>query len=128
MINDLSACEKMVMRVVWDAAFDISIQELQNNVRDQFDKDYARSTITTLVKRLKVKGFITTYHQGKCAYIKPKISREEYLDVYFDDIVKFWFEGDVCQFVNALFRNKKISKSEKQILRGFVKEHCKVEK
>lgn len=102
MIQDLSKCEKMIMRVIWDADTDISIQELRNNVKSQFDKDYARSTITTLVKRLKVKGFITTYHQGKCAYIKPQISREEYLDYYLAEIVGFWFDGDAESVVKMI--------------------------
>ena len=68
-MGDLSACETMIMKVIWDAKEDIALQDLIRELADRYKKNYARTTVVTFVHKIVDKGFATTYRKGKAAYI-----------------------------------------------------------
>ena len=39
LIKDLSACETVIMKVIWDAVDDIALQQLIVDLREQYGKD-----------------------------------------------------------------------------------------
>lgn len=47
LIKDLSACETVIMKVIWDAVDDIALQQLIVDLREQYGRDYARTTVVT---------------------------------------------------------------------------------
>ncbi len=71
-MGDLSACETMIMKVIWDAKEDIALQDLIRELADRYKKNYARTTVVTFVHKIVDKGFATTYRKGKAAYIHPE--------------------------------------------------------
>ena len=76
--NELSPCEALIMKLIWEAPQDIPVQELIDQLRDDYGKDYARTTVVTFVGKLKDKRFVDTYRKGKAAFIHPLRSEEEY--------------------------------------------------
>ena len=94
----LSACEKRIMKAIWDAGNDITIQELMNTMLTQFDKDYKRTTVMTFLLRLANKGYVTTYRKGRPAYIHALKTIDDYKTKSLQDIIDFWFEGDSQSF------------------------------
>ena len=42
--QELSACEALIMKVVWNAKDDIAVQNLIVQLKQQYNKDYARIT------------------------------------------------------------------------------------
>ena len=64
-MGDLSACETMIMKVIWDAKEDIALQDLIRELADRYKKNYARTTVVTFVHKIVDKGFATTYRKGK---------------------------------------------------------------
>ena len=76
--NELSPCEALIMKLIWEAPQDIPVQELIYQLRDDYGKDYARTTVVTFVGKLKDKRFVDTYRKGKAAFIHPLRSEEEY--------------------------------------------------
>ena len=40
-MGDLSACETMIMKVIWDAKEDIALQDLIRELADRYKKNYA---------------------------------------------------------------------------------------
>lgn len=79
-MGDLSACETMIMKVIWDAKEDIALQDLIRELADRYKKNYARTTVVTFVHKIVDKGFATTYRKGKAAYIHPEKSLAAYRD------------------------------------------------
>ena len=69
--NELSPCEALIMKLIWEAPQDIPVQELIVQLRDEYGKDYARTTVVTFVGKLKDKRFVDTYRKGKAAFIHP---------------------------------------------------------
>lgn len=56
--NELSPCEALIMKLIWEAPQDIPVQELIDQLRDDYGKDYARTTVVTFVGKLKDKRLL----------------------------------------------------------------------
>ena len=76
--KELTNCEKLIMKVVWEAKEDISTPDTIEQLKVRFGKEYARTTVVTFVQRLVEKGYVTTYRRGRVSYIRPVQSEEEY--------------------------------------------------
>ena len=61
--NELSPCEALIMKLIWEAPQDIPVQELIDQLRDDYGKDYARTTVVTFVGKLKDKALISDIPQ-----------------------------------------------------------------
>ena len=76
--NELSPCEALIMKLIWEAPQDIPVQDLIDQLRDDYKKEYARTTVVTFVGKLKDKRFVDTYRKGKAAFIHPLRTEDEY--------------------------------------------------
>ena len=47
--NELSPCEALIMKLIWEAQQDIPVQDLIDQLRDDHGKEYARTTVVTFV-------------------------------------------------------------------------------
>ena len=47
--KDISGCEKMIMKVVWDADRDLSTSEVIDALKVRYGKNYARTTVVTFI-------------------------------------------------------------------------------
>ena len=74
----LSACEAMIMKVIWDQKGDISVPELIDLIQERYKRDYKRTTVVTFLTRLNGKGFISSHRAGRISYIHAEKSEEEY--------------------------------------------------
>ena len=53
LIKDLSACETVIMKVIWDAVDDIALQQLIVDLREQYGKDYVIPVISQKMRYRK---------------------------------------------------------------------------
>lgn len=121
-LRDLTNCEKLIMKVVWEAEGDISTPDTIEQLKVRFGKDYARTTVVTFVQRLIEKGYVTTYRKGRISYIHPVQSKKEYQGRLLRDTMNFWFDGNQEELVSALCRAKKFSKTEIEEIQSVLKE------
>ena len=108
-MGDLSACETMIMKVIWDAKEDIALQDLIRELADRYKKNYARTTVVTFVHKIVDKGFATTYRKGKAAYIHP----EKSLAAYRDELLP-------SAFLSAWCEKNKLSREEADRIREII--------
>lgn len=120
--RDLSNCETLIMKVIWEAKGDIAVQDLIARLRDEYDKDYARTTVVTFVRKLVDKGFVSTYRIRKTAYIHPEKDEKRYVEQMMHDETCFWFQGLPSQLLSAVCSSQKVSKSEIQKMRDLLDE------
>lgn len=116
--NHLTTCEKIVMKVVWDAEGDIKLQDAIQQLKDKYGKDYARTTVATFLKHLEEKGYVHTYRVGRIAYIHAEEEEKKYLQTLMKEEADFWFEGSASKMLAALIRAKEPSKEEITELRN----------
>lgn len=121
--RELSACETLIMKAVWDAQEDISLKELKTVLKNRFGKDYSRTTISTFLMRLSEKGFVKTYRNGKNAYAHPLRKEEDYKNSLMNREMDFWFGGRPSALVASLYSDGQISQEDadeiRKILDGF---------
>ncbi|MBR5474571.1 MAG: BlaI/MecI/CopY family transcriptional regulator, partial [Lachnospiraceae bacterium] len=55
--RELSAAEALIMKAIWDAKQDISVIELMKVLKEDYGKDYKRTTMATFLLRLSEKDF-----------------------------------------------------------------------
>ena len=56
--NDISACEKLVMKVIWDSTEELALQEVMDGVNHENGKNWKPQTVSTFLSRLVKKGFL----------------------------------------------------------------------
>jgi predicted transcriptional regulator len=110
--REISGCETLIMKIVWDSEKDISTPELTDALRIRYGKEYARTTVVTFLQRLADKGFVKTYRKGRVAYVHPLKTEKEYTSKFLNEAEDFWFEGDTSHLMAALCDTKKLSKDE----------------
>ena len=111
-MGELSACETMIMKVIWDADEDIALQDLIRELAERYDKNYARTTVVTFVHKIAEKGFVTTYRKGKAAYIHPEKRLDTYRDELMHEQMDFWFGGNVVSFLEAYRKRYGLSQND----------------
>lgn len=115
--REISGCETLIMKVVWDAEKDLSTSELIDELRIRFHKDYARTTVVTFLQRLADKGFVTTYRKGRVAYIHALKDEGAYKAKLLREQTDFWFQGSVSKLMSAICSTKKLTAEEIQEIR-----------
>lgn len=56
-LKELTSAEQVVMKCIWDYGKDMPLQQLIENLKQDYGKDYKRTTIRTFVLHLEEKGY-----------------------------------------------------------------------
>lgn len=118
--KDISGCEKLIMKIVWDADEDISTMDIIDALKTRYGKDYARTTVATFLQRLTEKGFIRTYRKGKMAYTHALKDENQYVRGLMQNAEEFWFLGDSSKLLSALYDGKTPTREEIEKIRKFL--------
>ena len=118
--RELSACETLIMKVVWDAKEDIAVQELIVQLKEQYGKDYARTTVVTFLGKMADKGFVSTHRRGKNAFVHAEKNEDAYKSTLMNEETDFWFEGQTDQLLSAVCSKRTVSKEEIQRMRDLL--------
>ena len=90
----LTPCELATMQLVWKYKEDIPEIELRQQLSELLKKNYARTTVTTFLKRLEEKRYLEKHRVGRNSYVHALISAKSYgreqLKVVFD----MYYDGD----------------------------------
>jgi predicted transcriptional regulator len=116
----MTDCEEVVMKSVWDAQKDVSLQEIMQDLELRFDKHWKRQTISTFLSHLTDKGFIKSYRKGRIFYYVPLIQQEDYKREQTDTFLKFWFEGSASGLIASLYNRQELSQEEIDKLRNLL--------
>ncbi len=104
----LTKAEEEVMHIIWKLE-----RCLVRDIIDQLgDPDMPHSTISSVVRILEKKGFVTHKAYGKTHEYFPVITREEYADHGVKSIVEKYFGGSPKQLVSFLVQSKDINLKE----------------
>lgn len=118
--RELTKREVLIMKCIWDSEVELSFQEIQDRLREQFGWDTKRSTLRTFLIDMEGKGFIEVERRGRHAYVKVLATEDEYKKTQADKMVDFWFDGSSVDLINAL--TKEISEDEQVYLRRVLDE------
>lgn len=100
--NDISACEKLVMKVIWDSPEELALQEIMNSVNQENNKTWKPQTVSTFLARLVKKGFLTPYRKGRYSYYQPIVTKDEFWRATMQEDARFFSQGDMGALACAL--------------------------
>lgn len=100
--KDLTNREKLIMKCVWAAGQEISLQELQRELKERFQWDANRSTVRTFLSSMQGKEAVTVERRGRFSYIAPLYNEEKYKKAQLKKLMDFWFNGSKEDLIKAL--------------------------
>ena len=119
--SELSECELITMKCIWDAQEPITCQQIMEKLKTEYDLNYKDTTVYTFLKNLKDKGFVSSFRKGITFYEAIR-DEQEYRDEQVNKTKDFWFNGSYSELVSALFQMKPMNQSDKEELKRMIDE------
>lgn len=101
-IKNLTACEQLIMKTVWDADKELGLMDITKGANDNYGKDWKPQTVSTFLARLVKKGFLKSYRQGRVFFYQILVTQEDYVRETAEQFIDFWHHGSVEAFLASL--------------------------
>ena len=118
MASKIADSELEVMRILWREGRPLSFAEIRTAIEDK--TDWKKSTIQTLLGRLRDKGVISTHNHYVTLY-SPNVSEDEYVKAEGQNFIDKLFDGNAMKLVTALCRSGQLDESDVDELKAFFK-------
>ncbi|MCD6201711.1 MAG: BlaI/MecI/CopY family transcriptional regulator [Bacteroidales bacterium] len=120
----LTRAEEQIMQVLWELkeAFVKEILEQLDDPRPAYN------TVSTIVRILEKKGFVSHHAYGKSHKYYPLVSKEEYTRAHMKNFVKNYFSNSFEQMVSFFAREKDIDLREMEDIMKIMQEEIKKQK
>ena len=104
----LSASEWKVMECLWTGPK--TLMELVRALKDR--AGWAKSTVTTMVRRLEEKGLVTYETSGRTKLFRAALAREDAAAAETDSLLERAFHGSVGLLVSSLVDRSSLSRAD----------------
>ena len=111
-LENLTDCEQLVMKTVWDSEEELSLMEIMQRVNDKYHKEWKPQTGSTFLARLVRKGYLRHYRQGRVFFYQILIPLDEYKGQLTSDYVTFWNHDNADEFLCALSNERPLRQDE----------------
>lgn len=106
--QELTRAELEIMQVLW-ARGAVVIHDILD---DMEEPKPAYNTVSTIVRILEKKGFVSHKAYGKTHEYYPLVAKEDYARRYMDGVLKNFFGGSLSRLVSFFSEQKAISLEE----------------
>ena len=113
---NLSAGEWRVMEELWRNP--ATLMELVRALGES--AGWAKSTVSTMVRRMGAKGLIRAEQEGKAKVFFPQVAREEAAAAETESLLTRVYHGSVGLMVSTLLQNRQISPAELEELQAIL--------
>ena len=113
----VSPAEWQVMEVLWQEPH--TLMELVRILADT--EGWAKSTVTTLVRRLEQKGVIGYEAEGRTKTFRPIVTREEVVAQQSESLLKRAYNGSLGLFLSTMVRQNDLTREDIDELRAILR-------
>lgn len=106
--QELTRAELEIMQVLW-ARGAVVIHDILDEMEEPKP---AYNTVSTIVRILEKKGFVSHKAYGKTHEYYPLVAKEDYARRYMDGVLKNFFGGSLSRLVSFFSEQKAISLEE----------------
>lgn len=115
--QELTRAELEIMQVLWAKE-----AVVVHDILDEMDEPKpAYNTVSTIVRILEKKGFVSHKAYGKTHEYYPLIPKDDYARRYMDTVLNNFFGGSVSRLVSFFSENKAISLEETDAILDMLK-------
>ena len=118
--EELTDCEVLVMRVIWNSAEIMSIQEITSKINHTFHKDWKTQTVSTFLSRAVKKGYLEMKRNGRSFDYYPLVSEQKYGKREINKCVEIWSDGKLENLIASFSETNKLSEQEKMQIRRVI--------
>lgn len=103
--QELTKAELEIMQVLWKKG-----KVLVHGIRDELPEPKpAYNTVSTIVRILESKGFVSHKAYGRTYEYFPLVSKDEYTGTYMRTVLDNFFDGSLSRMVNFFSSRESIS-------------------
>ncbi len=88
----LTQAEQIVMKAIWDLGEGSRLEFILHLCITKYNKKWKQQTISTYLKKLVDKGFISSYRNGRYIHYSINISLEDYRKELLLFETSFWYD------------------------------------
>ena len=103
-IRELTRAELEVMQIIWERG-DALVSEVIEQMPDT-------TTVSTIIRILEKKGFLSHTSEGRSFRYHPLVSREEYTGVFMNGVLSNFFGNSLSRLVSFFAEKERISTGE----------------
>ena len=116
--RELTRAELEIMQILWKKR-----KAFVNDILEEMPEPRpAYNTVSTIVRILEQKGFVGHTAYGRTHEYHPLMGREEYTELFMDNVMGNFFGGSPLQMVSFLSRRENISIKELDSIIGILEE------
>lgn len=120
----LTKTEEQVMQVLWKLK-----KAFMKDILAQFPEPKpATTTVATLLKRMRDKGFVDYTLQGKSREYFPVVKKTDYFSKHVSGLIKNFFNDSASQFASFFTKETNLSISELEDLKKIIDQQIKDQK
>ena len=113
----LTECEVLVMKVIWESADVLSIQEITSRINLKYKKDWKLQTVSTFLGRAVRKGYLEMKRRGRTFDYYPLVTEKEYGRREIVKCVENWGDGRMGNLIASFAETGKLSEEERTHIR-----------
>lgn len=117
----LTAIELQVMKILWKQG-ERSVHQVQERLNLSADKDYAYTTVSTMLRVLEKKGAVVSRKQGRGHLYSSQIDKEEYQQKATTDLVESVYSGEASQLICNLLGSEELTGDDIKAIKKLIKE------
>ena len=114
----LSQSEWYVMEALWSGSK--TLMELVKELQDS--AGWAKSTVTTMVRRMEEKGLIAYSQEGRTKIFRAAVQREDVVAAETDSLLSRAYHGSARLLMNTLISQNQLTKSDIEELYAMLQE------
>ena len=118
----ISDAELEILEVLWAAGEALNANEIRARLNEK--KDWERTTVLTLIRRLLDKGVIGQ-EKREVYYYAPCVERCDYVKGETKSFLNKFFKGNAKNLAAALIEDEDLSREDIEELRAYFQEHFK---
>lgn len=119
-MEELTNCETLVMKVIWNSEEALSIQEITNAVNTAYQKEWKVQTVSTFLSKMVKKGYLNMQRKGRYFFYYPLITEEEYGRKEIKRCVDFWGKGKLACLMASFTEVQKLTEEDKEQIRSLL--------
>lgn len=118
----ISDAELEILEVLWEAGEALNANEIR--LRLNVKKDWERTTVLTLIRRLLDKGVIVQ-EKREVYYYMPCVERSDYVKEETKSFLNKFFKGNARNLAVALIEDEDLSREDIEELRAYFRDQFK---
>lgn len=123
-MKELTKAEEQIIQILWK----IEKGFVKDIIEQLPEPKPAYNTVSTIIRILEKKGFVSHKAYGKTYEYYPLINKKEYTKVFFKNFIHNYFSNSFQQMVSFFAKEEDLSLTEMEEMKKIIEEEIKKQK